>query len=117
MAYNLQQGAKNYKELSDTKLPRASRQSVKQINDDKLYGIDVIVDKNDQVKINYKYSSEYDEWRGKEDIVLPKAVDTVHMTMTISWCMRIKLSPYSRQDSGPPVRLEVPFIFQGGIDI
>ena len=46
---------------------------MKQGIDDKLYEIEVIEERDDQVKIHSKgYSSEYDEWRVKEDIVLPK---------------------------------------------
>ena len=94
MAYNLRQGKKkNYKELSDTKLPRA--RPVKPEVDDRLYQIE---EREEQVKIHYKgYSSKYDEWRVKEDVVLPKEPEKYRpYDHHHGWCMQ--LSRYCIQD-------------------
>ena len=65
-SYDLRQRVKkNYRELSDTKLPRASRQSSKQ-NSDELYTIEIIEEREDEVRIHYVgYSSKHDEWRSR----------------------------------------------------
>ena len=67
--YNLRnQEAKDYKQLSTLRLPRAK--PVK--NTDKLYELEVIEEDvyTSRVKVHYVgYDSEHDEWRDKADIV------------------------------------------------
>ena len=126
MAYKLRQGQKkNYKDLADTKLPRA-RRSVKQ-NADKLYAVEIVEANEDKVKIHYTgYSSKYDEWRAREDIVEPSSSEqssghielyqpfNVHTHLAYA----IKTSLFSGRERDPGVRLEVPFdrlVFQGGL--
>ena len=127
MAYKLRQGQKkNYKDLADTKLPRA-RRSVKQ-NTDKLYAIEIMEANEDKVKIHYTgYSSKYDEWRAHEDIVEPSSSEqssghniepyqpfNVHTHLAYA----IKSSLCSGRERDPAVRIEVPFdklVFQGGL--
>ena len=77
MAYQLRQGQRiNYCELVDTKLPQAKRTGRQQ--DEKLYAIEELEEKDGQVKIHYTgYSSDYDEWRNK-DIVLPTEPERYH---------------------------------------
>ena len=118
MAYELRQGPrKNYRELSDIKLPRAKR-TVKPTDD--LYAIEVLEEKDDQVKIHYTgYSSEYDEWRSKDDVVQPEEPERYrpfdhHQQLAYA----IKSSLFSGRDRDPSIRLEVPFdklIFDGGL--
>ena len=44
---------------------------------DDLYAIEVLEEKDDQVKIHYTgYSSEYDEWRSKDDVVQPGEISS-----------------------------------------
>ena len=129
MAYELRQGQRrNYKDLADIKLPRVKR-STKQTNPNQLYAIEIVEDKGDQVKIHYTgYSSKYDEWRDREDIVDPSsAVGStseperyqpfdVHQHLAYA----IKSSLTSGRDRDPAVCLEVPFdklLFQGGMKV
>ena len=72
------------------------------------------------MKIHYSgYSSEYDEWRDKEDIVEPAEPERYcpydhHQQLVYA----IKSSLYSGRDQDPAVRLEVPFdklIYQRGM--
>lgn len=120
MSYEPRQGqGKDYKELADTKLPRAKRSSKHDM--DKLYAVEIVEEEN-RVKIHYTgYSSKHDEWRDKEDIVEPiiasseagryKPLD-VHEILAYA----IKSSLVSGRDGDPAVRVEVPFdrlIFQG----
>ena len=126
MAYKLRQGQKkNYKDLADTKLPRA-RRSVKQ-STDKLYAVEIVESNEDRVKIHYTgYSSKYDEWRAHEDIVEPSSSEHCsghfepykpfddHMQLAYA----IKSSLFSGREKDPAVRIEVPFdrlLFQGGL--
>ena len=120
MAYKLRQGPKkNYKELDDMKLPRAKR-TTKQKLTDQLCAIEVLEEKDDQVKIHYTgYSSNYDEWRSADDIVQPKVPERYrpfdhHQQLAYA----IKSSLYSGRDRDPSIRLEIPFdklMFQGGM--
>lgn len=118
MAYQLRQGQrKNYRELADTKLPRAKR-TRKQ--DDNLYAIEVLEEKDGQVKIHYTgYSGDYDEWRNKEDIVVPTEPEKYHpYDHHQQLAFAVKSSLCSGRDRDPAVRLEVPFdklIYQGGL--
>ena len=68
MVYQLCQGQRrNYKDLADIKLPHV-KLSMKQTNLDKLYAIEIVEDKGEQVKVHYTgYSSKYDEWRDWEN--------------------------------------------------
>ena len=88
--------------------------------DDKLYAVEVLEEKDGQVKIHYTgYCSDYDEWRSKEDIVLPSVPERYHpydhhQQLTYA----IKSSLRSGRDQDPAVRLEVPFdrlVYQGGL--
>ena len=123
MSYEVHQGhKKDYKELADTKLPRAKRSTVKQ-DPDKLYAIEISEEDN-RVKIHFTgYSSKHDEWRNREDIVQPsvtvperyKLLD-VHELLAYA----IKSSLVSGRDRDPATRLEVPFdrlVFQGGLKL
>ena len=124
MAYNLRGGQKkNYKQLSDTKLPRASRRSAKHEDDDQLYSVEITEEREDQVKIHYiGYSSKHDEWRKKEDIVQPSTINRperyqpfdIHQQLVYA----VKASLVSYRYKDPAVRIEVPFdwlMFQGGL--
>ena len=124
MSYELRQGQrKDYKELADTKLPRVKRSSTKH-DPDKLYAIEIMEEEDNRVMVHYTgYSTKYDEWRNKEDIVEPtvasperyKPLD-VHELLAYA----IKSSLVSGRDRDPAIRLEVPFdrlIFQGGMKL
>ena len=85
--------------------------------DDKLYATEVIEEKDNQVKIHYTgFGSEYDEWRNREDIVLPKEPERYkpfdhHQQLAYA----IKAALYS---GDPSIQLGVPFdklVFQGGL--
>ena len=83
MTYQLRHGQRvDYRELSDTKLPHASWTGRQ--HDDKLYAIELLEEKDGQVKIHYSgFSSEYDEWRDK-DIVEPAEPECTTLMTTIS---------------------------------
>ena len=60
MTYQLCQGRVDHHELADTKLPCASRTETQW--DVKVYAVEVLEEKDGQVKIHYSgYSSEYDK--------------------------------------------------------
>ena len=101
MAYQLCQSRRiNYHELADTKLPRAKWTGRQ--HDDKLYAIEVLEEKDGQVKIHYTgYSSDY-ECLNKEDIVLPTEPERYspydhHQQLAYA----IKLSLFAGQDRDP----------------
>ena len=99
--------AKNYRELADTKLPRAKRTGRQQ--DDKLYEIEVLEEKDGQVKIHYTgYCNDYDEWRKKGDIVvdLPAEPERYH---SFEYHQQLAYAIKSSLCSDPAVRLQVSF--------
>lgn len=72
------------------------------------------------MKIHYTgYSSNFDEWRNKEDIILPTEPERYHPYDHYQQLVyAIKSLLYSGRDRDPAVRLEVPFdklIYQGGL--
>ena len=112
---------KNFRELSDIKLPRASRQSSKW-NADELYTIEIIEEREDEVKIHYVgYSSKHDEWRNREEIVQlstnqPERYRPFDFHDQLAYA--IKSALVSHRDKDPAVRIEIPFdllMFQGGL--
>ena len=100
MAYQFCQSQQiNYCELADTNPPQAKRTERQQ--DDKLYAIEVLEEKDEQVKIHYTgYSSDYDEWRNKEDIVLPTELERYRTTsnwltlLSCSFRVKIKIQQF-----------------------
>ena len=123
ISYDLRQRVKkNYRELSDTKLPRVSRQSSKQ-NSDELYTIEIIEEREDEVRIHYVgYSSKHDEWRSREEIVQPSTNQPAERYRPFDChdqlAYAIKSALVSHRDKDPAVRIEIPFdplIFQGGL--
>ncbi len=73
MAYALRaQAKKNYKELSDVRLPRALRQGAKTQTKDDLYDVEVVDEdqSSGRVKVHYVgYGEECDEWKEQSDVV------------------------------------------------
>ena len=123
MSYELRQGhRKDYRELANTKLPRAKRSSMKH-DPDQLYAIEIVQEEN-RVKIHYTgYSAKYDEWRSREDILEstvapPERYKLLDINELLAYA--IKSSLVSGRDRDPSIRLEVPFdrlIFQGGLKL
>ena len=70
MAYNLRNGTrKDYKTLSEPKIPRATRQKKADCTQP-LYPVEVCERQENSVKINYiGYSNEHDEWRHPSELV------------------------------------------------
>lgn len=71
MAYTLRnQERKNYKELSQLQLPRATRVRAREAP--QLYELEIVEEDayTGRVKVHYTgYGSDCDEWRNKEDVV------------------------------------------------
>ena len=68
-SYSLHEQQKDYRKLADILLPRIW--ATKRV--DKLYQLEIIEEDttNGRVKVHYTgYSSDDDEWRDKEDIVV-----------------------------------------------
>lgn len=119
--YNLRRGThKNYKQLGDIKLPRASRI---QPDKDRLYDVTVLEEDGDKVKIHYNgYGEEFDEWRQRNEIQDLTTQTPMEMYRPFELhrelAMQIKLSLNSKNRRDPDVRIEVPFdkmLFEGGL--
>lgn len=132
MAYSLREREpKDYSELSSTRLPRAERCK------DRYYPVEVVEEKDDQVKLHYvEYSDVYDEWRSTSDVVSlrpssvrsrPRDGNRQHSVREVDFtphnphhdlAFRIKQALNSKRLSNEQVRIEIPFdplVFRGGL--
>ena len=127
--------------LDDLRLPRVRRAKIKAASPDRLYPLRVVDEDEVRqlVKVHYEgYSTSYDEWRAKDDIVdLHSGDETGHgdgdtfSEDTLDACslispfnlyrelvVGIKASLTSGRKKSPQIRLRMPFdrlIFDGGL--
>ena len=101
-------------EVSPPSLPRCRATSSLKRN---LYDIEIVDEdeESDRVRIHYVgYSSEYDEWRNRSEIVvrppqtvIPPRVDPVNFSFSNLLCAIKKQLKPSRED--PTIRIQLPF--------
>lgn len=101
--------------VQDVPLPRKER-----VNLNKLYDIEVVEEdlENDKVKIHYVgYSSRYDEWKCRSEIVIRPPRSTSHAPnpnfffSTLACAIKKRLTP-TRDD--PAIRIQLPFKKEDG---
>jgi hypothetical protein len=116
----------NYKEPSESDIPRAKSSKSKASNE--LFPIEVVDEDSGRYKVHYVgYSSAHDEWKTKSDIV-----DLDHDDRDDSCCQvhqhrfslhhelatRVKMALNSSRKESPIVRIDMPFDrieFYGGL--
>ena len=115
MAYNLRNGTrKDYKTLSEPKIPRATRQKKADCTQP-LYPVEVCERQENSVKINYiGYSNEHDEWRHPSELVSigsdGQLLENYHAyNPHQELAYQIKLALHSGNRREPAVRIELPF--------
>ena len=131
----------DYKQLSDTKLPRAKRVRKKKPNDicDELFPIEVLQRENQRVQVHYiGYDAKYDEWKDEDEIerlseneaeaedmpdnleIESESVGTCYKPLSLYDILRLRIKramTCSRKDS-PSVKITMPFdtlIYNGGL--
>ena len=90
-------------------IPQASKKSNKKA--DKLYHIEVVEEEEGKVKVHYTgYSSDFDEWKLKKDIVSsrPDFDGTGAYSSLTELACRIKKALYPGRKTDPDVQIEVP---------
>ena len=66
----------SYRDLLSCKIPRIPRRTTKKYDSQKLYSVEIVETEDDRVKVHYVgYSSKYDEWKDKSEIVEDKVAD------------------------------------------
>ena len=86
----------------------------KKASKDRLYEIEIIEEEGTQVKVHYTgYSSEYDEWKEKNDVVFSKPVfpptnteQPISPLTELACTIKKKLLPSRSED--PEVRIQLP---------
>ena len=123
----------DYKQLSDTKLPRAKRVRRQNPNDicDELFPIEVLQREDQRVQVHYiGYDVKYDEWKDEADIEClteneaeaedSQSVGTCYKPLSLYDILRVRIKralTCSRKDSSF-IKISMPFdipLYNGGL--